>query len=212
MKLVLKLILIFIFCGTPCLQSQIVKGYGFKIGANISYQNVSYKDALLNLYYKEKPGIRFYFKTSGFLEMFKNKFFSTIAELSFTGKGANYGYEMKNENGNVIGVEHVHNSFTLLSLSVNPKLRYQMKKNAAYIFAGPRVDLILGKNIDADFEYTYQNSGNSVIGYNAGIGLELNGFLAEIEYQGDFTNLISSEAGNVKNITILLQIGLKFKY
>ena len=87
-----------------------------------------------------------------------------------------------------------------------------MKKNAAYIFAGPRVDLILGKNIDADFEYTYQNSGNSVIGYNAGIGLELNGFLAEIEYQGDFTNLISSEAGNVKNITILLQIGLKFKY
>jgi hypothetical protein len=212
MKLLLKLILIFLFFNTVCLKSQIIKGYGFKLGGNISYQNASYNDALLNLYYKEKPGIRFYFNASGFLEFFKHKFFSTIAELSLTGRGANFDYEMKNENGNVIGIQHVHNSFTLVSLSLNPKLRYQMKKNAVYIFGGPRVDFILGKNIDVDFESTYQNSNHEVIGYNAGIGLILNGFLVELEYQGDITNSISSDAGNIKNIAFLLQIGLNFRF
>ncbi|RPI12953.1 MAG: hypothetical protein EHM58_19375 [Ignavibacteriae bacterium] len=193
------------------IDSQILRGYGFKIGGSVANQTVSLNDEFINTFYKMPPGLRFYFNAAGFVELLNNKYVSGIAELSLNGKGANYIYDKKNENGVNIGTESLSNTLYSFSFSLNPKLRYQMKRKEIYIIAGPRVDVIFTDNIDVDFKKTYSMRNDFVFGWNAGIGLDISDFIFEAMYQGDLSNTISTDKGDIKNYSILLRVGLNFK-
>lgn len=115
-------------------QAQLVHGYGFRAGGNISTLTSDLVD--LN----HRMGIQ----AATFVELFTTPVFSLQAELEFARRG--YAWEQVETGGigEFIGNVRAVTALNYLSLPVLVRLRYPGKSRVIpYALAGPRLDLLL---------------------------------------------------------------------
>ena len=104
-------------------------------------------------------------------------------------------------------------TFTDLNVPVLIGLRFGPKNLNLRVMAGPQYISVLNQNenLAANFNTAYNNFGNaykkSMLGYQAGAGVDLGAATVDLRYQGDFDNFNS--AYNQKQNLWALSVGIK---
>lgn len=204
-------------------EAQIVKQYGFKIGASSSYQTATTFINNENSTSDSRVG----FDAGVFIELFKNKNINSLAELHFIQKGMKFviseNYNLPEKTG-----ETEYTTINYLSFPLLLKLGFPTKILSPYLLAGPRVDYMLSYNENILNGY-YKSVKKVNWGLTLGIGIlkkltKKSSLLAEFRYCKDFTSFpntefhvgpqlfnYGNEVGlNIKNSSFEFLIGLGF--
>ncbi len=220
-KTLLMFLAFFILITTS--ESQIVKQYGFKIGASSSYQTAT---TFINNE-KSSSENRIGFDAGVFIEIFNNKNINLLAELHFIQKGMKFVidkiYNIPEKTG-----ESEYTTINYLSFPLLVKLGFSSKILSPYLLAGPRADYMLSysENILNGY-YKSINKINWGITIGVGISRKLtkkSSLLAEFRYCKDFTSFPNTEfhvgsqlftygnkvGVNIKNSSFEFLIGLGF--
>lgn len=204
-------------------ESQIVKQYGFKIGASSSYQTAT---TFINNE-KSSSENRKGFDAGVFIEIFNNKNINFLAELHFIQKGMKFVidkiYNIPEKTG-----ETEYTTINYLSFPLLLKLGFTSKIFSPYFIGGPRVDYMLSYNENILNGY-YKSINKINWGFTLGVGIskkitKRSSLLVEFRYSKDLTSFpntdfhvgnqlftYGNEVGvNIRNSSLEFLIGLGF--
>ncbi|MDB5009514.1 MAG: PorT family protein [Mucilaginibacter sp.] len=105
-------------------------------------------------------------------------------------------------------------TFTNLNVPVLVGLRFGPKNLNLRAMAGPEYIAVLNqnKNLSSNFNAAYNNFGNAyknnMLGYQAGVGIDLGAITADLRYQGDFDHF--NNYYNQRQNLWALSVGFKF--
>lgn len=209
-----KVFLLLFLLGSSISFSQIISGFGVKVGLTSSQFKWDYtiKSGLnaLDFVTDRKPGINF----GLFAEFFSSPFFALSTELNYISKG--FQKEIiattseSPESGNKVLWKM---SFNYLNISVLAKPKINLDLLTPYILVGPRVDIELNKSSSLDNPDNYNEFLSERLGLKLGFGTELKlfdlNFLSELIWDVDFKDIYSNENVNVKTNSFDIRIGLR---
>ena len=206
-----KIFLIFVIVSSSVLHSQIIKGYGVKIGGTLSHQNWDYSNSNLNINFNpdNKLGLNF----GVFVESPTISFFNVVGELNFIQKGIQEELIVTTpESPAGTGETKLWElGLNYLSIAILAKLNLNFEILKPYLLLGPKVDLELSKSVEST-ESFYDEFNKSRLGLKLGIGSEFTivnlKFLAEFVYDTDFSNLYKNENLEITSYSYDFRIGV----
>ena len=180
-------------------------GLGIKAGYVHANQNYDYTDEMINL----DPGYLGGFDAGISFEFLSLPVFGLVAEAHYIQKG------MKVDIPDISGPEptsvEYKNKINYLSVPALAKVSL----GGLYAIAGPRIDILLSKSVDSQFDSIYDKFETFVTGYDAGVGYQLGivpalSPLIELRYSGDFKDSYKSDTLSVNNKSFQLLVGVMF--
>jgi hypothetical protein len=203
-SILIMLALLTLFASTG--DAQIVKSYGFKIGTVTATQSFDYS-VRLSLPTEYRWGI----DASAFVELFPTQYFSLLSELHFIQKGFSIPLVETTIAAPEGTGQIIINRPRLDYLAIPLLAKFRMESGAIspYIFAGPRIDVLLGKD-DISLEYVRSDFGATL-----GIGAEFSvmaapSFLIEGRYSPSFRHAFENENVTVTNKSFEILVGAMF--
>ena len=190
-------------------QAQIINNYGVKLGLISS--DLSYNNFQTTPETERKLG----FIGGAFVEWFNNPIFSMITQIEYAQKGYSYEIVVTGEGGpEPLGTKTYNNNLDYLLIPVYAKAKITLSSLIPYVFAGTRVDFLLGYSTEFD-STIFSKFKNTAFGGVLGLGIEpllgipLNPFL-EFRYDFDFTNSYDENGMTIKNNAFVILIGVTF--
>ena len=193
-------------------QAQLIRSYGFKIGATSSSQDWDYTQLT-----DFTPETRWGINVGVFSEFFNSPYFSLVTELNYVQKG------MKEEVpvSSVINPDGTGEYITwdtridYINLSAFGKLRLNFDPLTPYILIGPKMDFQINLENSMDVLNVVEENFNEVMyGFKIGIGSEVKFeffiLLAEILYDYNFNDLYEGEYLTVTSDSFDFRIGMLF--
>jgi hypothetical protein len=197
-------ILIVFLLANPAAHSQLVRGYGVKLGAVSANQTWHYalsSDLAADWTTHYRWGI------SGgvYVELLDVPLLSLIAELLYTQKGMKYDLPLTSvEQPDGTGqFKTLSPRVDYLSVPLPAKLRLKSEFFTPYLIVGPRVDLLVFKKGDG-FDLVIDQFKSTDVGGTMGVGVEIHtplpvGLLAELRYNPSFRDSYKSEFLTARN-------------
>jgi len=209
MKSIFVIILLVTFSNN--IKSQIISGYGLKLGPSISNQSWNYQ-ADINLDWKNKFGI----SPRIFVDFFNFTFFELEGEIGYLQKG----FEDKvpitttTQPDGTGEFMTVNNKLNYLSVSALAKFKYENEIFSPYLICGPQFNILLSKNIEKGFEVVFDRFRNNNFGLSFGAGSEIKNILPislliEYRYERDFIDNYDSPNIDIKNYSHVILLGIK---
>jgi hypothetical protein len=190
--------------------AQLVRSYGFKLGAVSASQTWHYTDTS-----DLTTGYRWGVTGGVYVEVLDIPLLSFIAEIQYTQKGMTFSVPVTTESqpngtGQFITMSP---RVDYLSVPLLAKLRLPSPIITPYLIAGPRVDLLLFKRADG-FEAVIDKFESTDFGGTIGLGVELHtllpvGLLAELRYNPSFRDSFKDEFLSVRNHSFDFLLGLR---
>jgi opacity protein-like surface antigen len=201
MKLITTAVFILAILFSSAASAQIVRTFGFKLGAADATQSIDFH---LPLGLAADISYRWGYDFAGFVEFFNDPHFSVVAELDYVQKGFWYQY-----NSFDTGLESaaMNSRYDYLSIPVLAKVRYQIGILAPYVFAGPRFDRLLFTNA------TYLPFNEFGMSVGAGTEIDIRGachLLMEARYSPSLAYSYPYNERSVKNESFEFQAGIGF--
>jgi len=197
--------------------SQIINGYGLKIGLTSSTQKFNSSDGSKN--YLES-NYRLGLNLGIFVELFNFRYFRLEPELYYNQKGVedeliSTRVDTSSINGYVEEKISIDNRIDYLTLGINGKFIKEFEHFIPYALAGLRYDLYLDKEIDKLYRDLYKKYDEDIIGGKIGLGIEITKFLyfpflIECSYNHDFNEVKVKDNLHLRNISYEFKIGVKF--
>lgn len=194
---------------TFSVQTQIINNSGVKLGLISS--DLSYNNFQTTPETERKLG----FVGGAFVEWFNNPIFSMITQIEYVQKGYSYEIVVTGEGGpESLGTKTYNNNLDYLSIPVYAKGKITFSSLMPYVFAGAKVDFLLGYSTEFD-STIFSKFKNTTFGGVIGIGVQpmlnipLNPFL-EFRYDFDFTNSYDENGMTIKNNAFVILLGVTF--
>jgi hypothetical protein len=205
-------ILIFSFLVTAS-HAQILRGYGFKIGATLASEDWDYTRLSTDF----TPDSRWGFNLGVFGEFLNIPYFSLVTELNYVQKGMTKELPVTTITHPDGTGEYVtwDSRIDYLNLSALGKLRSGFGLFTPYIFIGPKIDFELGVDNSLGTTNEVEENFNSIMyGLKVGGGTEIKltsfSLLAEIIYDYNFNDLYKNEYLTVTASSVDFRIGIIF--
>jgi hypothetical protein len=203
-------LLMVILLFSPALSvAQFSPQYGIKLGVVAATQSWDYPNLI-------STDPRWGFDVGGSVEPFRSSPLSFLAELHYIQKGTKYVANVTIRANNEQGFEEKEITYRprldYLSFAVYGKFLLDASSMKPYVFAGPRVDYIVGKQEDGILRL-YDNFQDTDVGATFGAGLEipatmLSGVLVEFRFSPSFTVGYQTNTRTVKNKSFELLLGV----
>lgn len=207
-----KYFIIFVILIHSLSHAQFIDGYGVKIGGTLANQDWQRKNATVDF----NPDSRFGMNAGIFMEFLNLPLLRMVTELNYEQKGMKLEFPLttiEDPDGSSGKTKSILNRVDYLSLAVKAKLKSKAPLLSPYVFAGPRVDFYLNKNVDKNFKSFYDEFKKQVYGLSAGVGAEFNtlpvDLLLELQYNHDLTSAYESAMYDINNQSFDFKIGLK---
>ena len=207
----MKKILILLLVTASCSYSQILNGYGIKIGGTISHQNWDYKNLGFDPHFD--PDNKAGFNLGLFVESANISFIRIVGEVNFIQKGIQKEFpistsESPDPTGETMDWELGLN-YLNISLLVKPNINLGILR--PYLLIGPKIDMELSKAVETKEDF-YDEFEKNRLGLKLGIGSEFTLFklrlLGEFMYDTDFSNLYTNDNLEVSAYSFDIRIGV----
>lgn len=211
MKFIYLALILLVIISTS--QAQLIRSYGFKVGATSSSQEWDYNNYLPEL----NPDSRWGFNFGVFSEFLDSPYFSLVTELNYIQKGMKKDLPITtvtNPDGTgEYGTWDTHIDY--FKLSALGKLRLDFSLFTPYIVIGPKVDFEINQEHSLGLFNIFEENFNEVMyGFKIGIGSEVKfesfSLLAEILYDYNFNDLYEGEYLTVRSDSFDFRIGIMF--
>lgn len=190
--------------------TQVLQGYGVKVGYISSRQDYTYKT--FNDVIEWKSG----FSVSVYADLFSFNNFSISPELKYIQKGWRGEFIVTGpESPEPIGKKYLYVYHNYLSIPISLKYNLDFKIGKTFLKIAPRYDIRLNSYDDFNSPPSTFKDFKNVFGGTLSLGLMpildigLNPFI-EISYHLDFTNSISIPNNSIKNRAIEISLGTEF--
>jgi hypothetical protein len=212
MKKIYLILILFTFISTS--HAQLIRGYGFKIGATLASEDWDYSRIQTSF----NPDSRWGLNLGVFGEFLNLEFFSIVMEFNYVQKGRTVELPVTT----VTYPDGTGEYFTwdtrvdYYNLSVLGKLRFEASDFVPYILIGAKVDFEINRyQSQTNLFNLFEQDFNEVLyGIKAGAGSEFNFYtikvLAEILYDYNFTKLYKGEYLTVSSDFFDFRIGILF--
>lgn len=195
-------------------QAQLLRGYGFKIGATVAQENWDYSNHNSTF----NPDSRWGLNLGVFGEFLNVPYFSIVTEFNYVQKGRTVEFPVTTTTYPDGNGEYIiwDTRIDYYNLSVLGKLRFEGTDLIPYILIGPKIDFEINRyqsqtRIWNIFE---ENFKEVLYGIRAGAGSEFNFYttklLLEILFDYNFTKLYQSEYLTVSSDSFDFRIGIIF--
>ena len=205
--------MIFIFV-LPHLNAQMIKNISIKSGISIVNQTHQLKGIDFTIDTDNKIGIYEAFAC----ELFHHKYFSLLADISYTGKGSKTNFlsvtvnHLDNDNLIINEGKYQVTKYNYLSFSPLLRTRYESGKVTPYFIIGPRIDFQI--SYKTDFDYKIEGQNKLLPGFNYGLGAEINmanlGLIVEFQHNIDLSDVYNEKGVKVRNKTFIALFGIKY--
>ncbi|MBN2367235.1 MAG: PorT family protein [Calditrichaeota bacterium] len=194
--------------------SQILKGYGLKIGLTIANQDFDYTNHLLRLDSKYRAGINAGF----FMNLLEMNFIELAPEINYTQKGMKHevpfttpqdpGGEAGESRTNYVRLDY-------LNFRISGKFKYPLPAVTPFFLLGPRVEYKINDKMDAGYRIIYDKYDDILYGLSAGFGIAISSLvstplIAEFIYNYDFNTPYQTDNLAVRNIDFEMRLGIQF--
>ena len=206
-----SILLLLIVISSVNIKSQIISGYGLKLGAAFSNQTWDYNTDV-NMDWQNKFGI----SPRIFVDLFNYTFIELEGEVGYLQKGFKYKMPVTtmyqpDGTGEYITV---NNRLDYLSFAALAKLKYNIGIFSPYLLIGPQLNIMLSKNIDTGWEIVFDKFKKNNVGLSLGAGIEIKNIfpisiLIEYRYERDFIDNYDSPNINFKNYSHVILLGVK---
>lgn len=208
-------LIIFLLLNSTC-YSQKLDGYGAKLGLVVANQTWNYAQPT-NFTPTPRSGVGF----GGFIEYSFKPGINFMIELDYVQKGftadvvtttpADQVDTGGGGPGTTTQTTTIKPRVDYLSLPVTIKFVYNSNIISPYVFAGPRLDYMIGRNSDgAVFDIFHKWDAGILIGGGFGIYSQSRfSGLIEIRYSPSFTPAYKSDQVTVKNTSFEVLVGIK---
>ena len=203
------IICVLAFAASP-LQAQLVKSYGLKAGAVSAKQMWDYSR---NIDFPAER--RWGFDAGVFVEGLNIPYFSLLAEAHYVQKGFRITLPITTPAyPEGTGEEATFEPrVDYLSIPVLVKIRFETGTLTPYVIGGPRIDFLIGKNVDAAGT-VYDDLKKTDIGGSLGAGVEIpfvagTGLITEFRYSPSFTTIFADRFLTIKNESFELLLGVR---
>jgi hypothetical protein len=178
---------------------------GLKAGLVRANQNYTYTEADLNLEPKYISGI----DVGVSFEFLSFPFFGFLIEGHYLQKGMTVDFV--DTTGPEPTNTEINNKINYLAIPVLAKISL----GGLYAIGGPRLDVLISKDIGTGFDTVYDDFETFVTGYDIGIGYQLGIIptmspLIELRYSGDFKDSYESETLSINNKSFQVLVGIIF--
>ena len=197
-------------------QAQIIRAYGFKIGATSSSQVWDYTIDWLSDF-DFTPETRWGINVGVFSEFFNIPYFSLVTELNYIQKGMKEDVPVTTVTNPDGTGEYItwDTRVDYLNLSALGKLRLELNLFIPYILLGPKIDFEINQEHSLGSADIVEENFNEVMyGLKIGIGSEVKlstiNILAEILYDYNFNDLYENENLTVTSDSFDFRIGMLF--
>ena len=207
--------------------SQIVDGYGFKVGLTRSNQLFDYSENFI--LDDETHDYRNGLNLGLFAELFSVPYLSFVIDLFYNQKGMTDNINASYVDTTSMGYSSYNLSldrrFDYFTISTNIKIRYDFSNLSPYILTGFRYDILLDKKIEklvnqsgvkrlASLDF-WENYNTNSYGYNIGLGIEIENLIKfpiilEWVYNHDLSKIRIHDNLEIQNVSSELKIGVKF--
>jgi hypothetical protein len=192
--------------------SQLIKGYGIKLGMTSADQKFNYT-FISGIETKRRLG----FISGVYVEWLDIPVISVITEVDYTQRGMGQGLYVTSEAGpERIGTKTFYSRLDYLSIPVLAKATLPGTIISPYIFAGPRFDFLLGYKSDENtFNDLYGKFKKNIFGGTVGLGAETGSLLpvtltVDFRYNIDFTKSFKNSDLEVTNNAFDFMVGVRF--
>lgn len=206
-----KFVIFFFLVSISSSYSQILKGYGIKIGGTISHQNWDYTP--ISPVRGFDPDNKIGFNIGVFAELIDIPNLRLVTELNYVQKGIQKEI-VKTESEYPDGVGSVLWKMRIdyLNLSIMVKPMMDLGMFSPYLLIGPRLDYEIGKSLAYDQASFYDEFKKSRLGLKVGLGSEIKiiglKLVTEFIYDLDFTELYKNENVKVTTDSFDFRIGI----
>jgi hypothetical protein len=191
--------------------SQLIKGYGIKLGLTSADQKLDYA-VVPDIKTKRRLGL-----ISGvYVEWLDIPFISVITEVDYTQRGNAFEIDVMTEVGSRLGNKTFYSRLDYLSIPVLVKATLPGTIVSPYVVAGPRFDFLLGYKSDGNaFSDLYDIFKKNISGGTVGLGAETGSLLhvtltADFRYNFDFTKSFKNQYLEVTNNAFDFMLGVRF--
>jgi Outer membrane protein beta-barrel domain len=194
--------------------SQLITGYGVKLGATHANQIWTYAPQIDIRFY---PDSRWGLNGGIFAEFLHVPFFSMVGEVNYTQKGMKYHITVTSPSdpsgtGETVTLD---NRLDYLDLRVLVKLYKNYSQFSPYLLAGPRLDYQVAESVAQEFESIFKDFKKEIYGISMGAGFEISSIislpiLVEFIYNYDLSKLYETENLTIKNEDFEIRAGIKF--
>lgn len=208
-----KAFLLLFLIGNSISSSQIISGYGIKVGLTSTQFTWDYtaKSGLNNLDFHSdrKLGLN----VGMFIEFFELPNFTLCTEINYTEKGFQKEIYSTSSESPELGPKVLWKvSFNYINISALAKPKINLEILTPYILLGPRVDIELSKSAQLDSPENYKEFLSERLGLKFGVGTEAKIFglnlLSEFIWDFDFDDIYINKNVSVKANSIDIRIGI----
>ena len=144
---------------------------------------------------------------SGFAEFLDIPFLNLVAEIGYNQKGMKEKVLFAAAADGSGELKTVTNRVDYIDLSLAVKLNYALPLITPYVFAGPRIDVLVGSDVDPGHKIVYDDYEKLVYGLKIGLGSEIGNILplsvlAEFQYNYDLSDAYKTEYSAFKDIAL----------
>jgi hypothetical protein len=191
--------------------SQLLRGYGVKVGAISATQTWDY-NVDITIDAERRWGL----DVGGYVELFDTPYLSLLGEVHYVQKGFTFTAIVSSINQPDGTGEYltVRPRVDYLSLPLLIKLRFDMQVVSPYVIVGPRLDLLIAKDPQG-FQAVLNEFKAIDVGLSLGAGAEvptsfLSSVLLEFRYSPTFNTSFSNAFLTVRNQSFELLLGVRF--
>ena len=193
------------------IKSQIIYGYGLKLGASISNQSWNYLTDI-NLDLKNEYAI----SPRVFADFLDYTFFELEGEVGFLQKGFEDKVLIKTTTQPLGTGEYLteNNKLNYLIFAALAKLKIESGIFTPYIIIGPQLNLLISKNLEYGWEIIFDKFKNNNLGLSLGAGIEIKNIfpisiLVEYRFERDLMDNYDSPNIDIKNYSHVILFGVK---
>jgi len=188
--------------------AQLIRGYGFKVGAVSATETWDSGE-----YIDVETQYRWGFTASAFLEVLKVPIFSLVAEAQYAQRGAIVSFHTTAQDGlprNYVFSPRVD----YLSVPLMARLRFPMSSLEGYVIVGPRIDFLISTHDDNFVDPSLYKFVHFEIGLSAGLGAETDSvlpvhILAEIRYNSSFRDSFNNKRVRIRSHSLDIMLGVR---
>ena len=209
MKTSIFIIILIIF--SINIKSQVISGYGLKLGAAISNQSWNYQTDI-NLDLDNKIG----FSPRIFADFLNFPFIELEGEIGYSQKGFKDKVLIRTTSqplgtGNYITE---NNKLNYLIFAALAKLKIESGNLTPYIIIGPQLNILMSKNLEKGWEVIFDKFKNNNFGLSLGAGTEIKNIfpisiLVEYRFERDLIDNYDSPNIDIKNYSHVILLGIK---
>lgn len=203
------LVFCFILIGTAA-NAQFINSYGIKLGMGITNHTWQSKSFDFDFGWDNNTGI----SARAFADFLNFSYFNIEGEIGYSQKGARQELFTVGIGRPETKVRDIETRLHYMSAALMVKGKFNSGIFTPYLIAGPQLNYLVGKDGDKLLYKVYDKFKNTVWGYTAGAGSEINfmnlNFLLEYRFEKDIDNNNSTIGGwIIKNYSHSVLVGIQ---